>query len=98
LYTVSTFNYESKLESAINKHQDQWEIESRKEYIRKLCTFQIGEKLSTLAKKPYLFYGKSKGKGKLQVKGAPVLNQASRREDVWGNGGIAQRILNLGTR
>jgi hypothetical protein len=27
-----------------------------------------------------------------------VLNQAPRHEDVWGNGGIAPRILNLGTR
>jgi hypothetical protein len=37
---------------------------------------------------------------KVKVKGkfVPVLNQAPRHEDVWGSGGIAPCILNLGTR
>jgi len=39
-------------------------------------------------------YGNYKGKGKV----APVLKKVPRHEDVGVSGGIAPRILNLGTR
>jgi len=32
------------------------------------------------------------------MKTHPLVKEAERREDVWGNGGVALCILNLGTR
>jgi hypothetical protein len=46
----------------------------------------------------YLLPLKGKGKGKGKGKVVPVLNKAPRHEDVLGNGGIALRILDIGTR
>jgi hypothetical protein len=40
--------------------------------------------------------GKVKAEGKF--KAVPVLNEAPRHENVLGSGGIAPRILDLGTR
>jgi len=56
-------------------------------------------------KAAFLRDGKGKGK-KLSLplamydsmKTYSLLNEAPRREDVWGNGGIAARILTVGTR
>jgi hypothetical protein len=35
--------------------------------------------------------------GKVKREAVPMSDQASRHEDVWENGGINPRILNLGT-